>query len=166
MQDTLVVFYSHTGTARRAAQLLASHRGWALGEVVDFGRRGTLRCVLDSLLGRRPRIVYRGPPPADFGTVVLVAPIWLLRLAGPMRSFVAEHRAELHRTAAILTLNGSSAGNAFAELARLLGHGLTATAALTQRAFDDGSATTQLLAFGTALAPPALADAGPHGQAA
>lgn len=48
------------------------------------------RRVLDSLLRRRPGIRYQGPDPADFRAVVLVSPIWMYRLAGPMRSFVVD----------------------------------------------------------------------------
>src|SRR5512134_1207779 len=101
MDSIMVVCYSYTGISRRAAQLLCSHHGWPLGEISEVRSRGTLRCVLDSLLRRRPEIRYQGPDPADFRTVVLVSPIWMYRLAGPMRSFVARHQATLGRVAAI-----------------------------------------------------------------
>ena len=87
--QTLVVFYSHTGTSRRAAQLLASQFGWQTGEVSErhprVGRAGTFKCVADSLLRRRPAIRYEGPDPQAFGSVVFVAPVWVSRMAGPMR---------------------------------------------------------------------------------
>ena len=86
MDSILTVCYSYTGTSRRAAQLLCSHHGWPLGEVADTEPRGLLRCVLDSLLRRRPHIVYRGPDPGDFRTVVLVGPIWVSRLAATTSS--------------------------------------------------------------------------------
>lgn len=153
MDTILVVCYSHTGTARRAAQLLASHHGWPLGEISDVQSRSTLRCVLDSLLRRHPQIRYQGPDPADFRTVVLVSPIWMYRLAGPMRSFVARHRATLGRVAAIATMNSGGATNAFGEIAHLLGHALVDAAAFTAREIEDGSGTASLLAFGDALQP-------------
>ena len=79
MDSILVVCYSYTGVSRRAAQLLSSHHGWPLGEIADARPRGTWRCVLDSLLRRRPEIHYRGPDPGDFRTVVLVAPSFATR---------------------------------------------------------------------------------------
>src|SRR5206468_2786462 len=79
MDAILVVCYSYTGTARRAAQLLCSHHGWPLGRISDArpraGSSGYLRSVLDSLLRRRPPIRYEGPDPAQFRTVVLVSPV-------------------------------------------------------------------------------------------
>lgn len=152
MDRILVVCYSYTGTARRAAQLLCSHHGWALGEVRDQAPRSTLRCVLDSLLRRQPAIRYEGPEPRDFEAVVLVAPIWMYRLASPMRSFVAGQRDQLHRVAVIATMNAGGATNAFAEVASLLGQAPVACAAFLQREIDDGSGTSRLLGFGDALA--------------
>jgi len=156
MDSILVVCYSYTGTSRRAAQLLSSHHGWPLGEVVDPEPRGTLRCVLDSLLRRRPPVMYDGPPPGDFRTVVLVAPIWMYRLAGPMRSFVARYKDQLPRVAVIATQGGGGASNAFAEVSHILGHAPVATAAFLQREIEDGSGTGRLLAIGTLLVPPSV----------
>lgn len=157
MDSILVVCYSYTGVTRRAAQLLASHHGWPLGEVRDVHRRagaaGYLRSVLDSLLRRRPEIAYEGPDPGDFRTVVLAAPIWMYRLAGPMRSFVTGYRADLRRVAVLCTMGGAGATNAFTEIAHLLGHAPIRCAAFTQAAVENGSCTNDLLAFGDALQP-------------
>lgn len=152
MARVLVVCYSYTGTARRMAQLLCSHHGWALGEVRDAAPRGTLRCVLDSLLRRRPAIRYEGAEPREFDTVVLVAPIWMYRLAAPMRSFVVRYRDQLPRVAVLATMNAGGATNAYAEVAQVLGHAPVACAAFLQREIEDGSATTRLLEVGDGLA--------------
>lgn len=153
MDSIMVVCYSHTGISRRAAQLLCSHHGWPLGEITDARPRGAWRCVLDSLLRRQPGINYKGPDPGDFRTVVLVAPIWMYRLAGPMRSFVAGHRAALRRVAVITTMNSAGASNAVGEIAHLLGHGIVDSAAFTAREIEDGSGTARLIAFGDELQP-------------
>lgn len=162
MDAILVVCYSHTGISRRAAQLLCSHHGWPLGEVVDVEPRDTWRCVLDSLLSRRPQVRYQGPDPADFRTVVLVSPIWMYRLAGPMRSFIASHKDALNRVAVIQTMNAAGASNAFGEIARMLGHGLIDAIALNTREIEDGSGTARLLAFGDALQPGSAATQPAH----
>jgi hypothetical protein len=154
MDSILVICYSHTGVSLRAAQILCSHHGWPLGQVKELeGARGTWRCVLDSLLRRRPGVSYQGPPPSDFHTVVLVAPIWMYRLAGPMRSFVARERESLRRVAVISTMNSGGASNAISEIAQLLGHGVIHAAAFTSREIDDGTGTARLIEFGDALQP-------------
>jgi flavodoxin len=162
MDSILVVCYSYTGNSRRLAQLLASQRGWPLGEITDTASRGALRCVLDSLLRREPPIHYRGPNPADFRTVVLISPIWAYRLAGPMRSFVAQHHARLRRVAVISTMGGAGASNAVEEIARLLGRTPILTAAFTVREIEDGSCTGRLLEFSDELLPGSAQRQKPH----
>jgi len=158
MDSILVVCYSCTGTTRRLAQLLCSQHGWPLGEVVEehsrAGAAGTLRSVLDSLLRRHPAVRYEGPEPEDFHTVVLMSPIWMYRLAGPMRSFVAAHREALRRVAVVLTMGSGGASNAVAEIAHVLGHAPILVGAFKTKEVEDGSGTGRLLAFGDELLPP------------
>ena len=110
MSKVLVIFYSYTGTARRLAQLLCAQQGWAMAEVLErrprTGARGTWRCVLDSVFRRRPAFRYQGPIPDGFDVVMLIAPIWVSRLAGPMRSFVHDRRTMLPDVA-VLSVMGS-----------------------------------------------------------
>ena len=161
MDSVLVVCYSNTGTTRRVAELLCSHHGWPMGEITEkrsrAGAAGTLRCVLDSLFRRRPAIRYQGPDPDDFHTVVLLSPIWVYSLAGPMRSFVTSHRGALRRVAVILTMGSAGASNAIAEIAHVLGHSPILVDAFTTRQVEDGSAATRLQAFGDRLIPPTTA---------
>jgi hypothetical protein len=154
MDSILVVCYSYTGVSRRAAQLLGSQNGWPVGEITDIEpARGSWRCVLDSLLRRRPEVSYQGPDPSDFHTVVLVSPIWIYRLAGPMRSFVTGNKEALRRVAVISTMNSGGASNAVGEIAHLLGHGIIESAAFTSREIEDGTGTVRLIEFGEALQP-------------
>ncbi len=155
MSKVLVVVYSYTGTSRRVAELLRSQQGWPLADITDVvprtGRFAGLRCVLDSLLRRRPAIEYQGPFLKDFDTIVLVSPIWARRLAGPMRSFVARRRDHLPEFAVISVMGGSGAPNAVAEIGRLTGRSPLLATAFTTQEVDDGSFAARLQAFGTAL---------------
>lgn len=161
MDSILVVCYSFTGVSRRAAELLCAHNGWPLGEIHDAapreGATGILRCLLDSMLRRRPRIRYEGADPADFRCIVLVSPIWGWRLAGPMRSFVHDHRPALRRVAVVSTMGSGGASNAVTEVAHLLGHAPIRSTAFTAREVEDGTCTRRLFDFGDALQPPSTA---------
>lgn len=151
MNNILVVCYSYTGISRRVAQLICSHHGWPLGEITEPTPRGTWRCILDSLLRRRPEIRYRGPTPMDFHTVLLISPIWMYRLAGPMRSFIVRYKDNLNQVAVIETMNAASTSNALAEIGHLLGHRLMETAAFNAQEIENGSAIARLLAFADTL---------------
>jgi hypothetical protein len=168
MDSILVVCYSATGTSLQAARLLCSHHGWPLALVTErrarTGLGGLMRCVLDSLLRRHPPICYDGPDPGDFRTVVLVSPIWVYRLAGPMRTFIAQHREALRRVAVISTMGSAGAVNAVAEVERLTGHPPIRAVAFTSQGLADGTATGRLIAFGHLLRPGSVDDAA-HAEA-
>lgn len=124
MDTVLVVVYSLSGTSRQLADRVCEQQGWPLGVLTDLhprrGAPGTVRCLFDSLLRRRPAIRYDGPDPGDFHTLVLVAPIWVYRLAAPMRSFLVEYRDRIHHAAVMVTMGSAGAVNAFQEVERLL----------------------------------------------
>ena len=146
--NVLIVHYSFTGTSRRVGEALHARFGWPEGEIADaVPGRGNWRCVLDSLLKRRPPIRYAGPPIPSFDLVILVAPIWVYRLAGPMRTFVTEHRVEFPRVALITVMGGRGAPNALAEVTDILSRPPALFLPLTAREVDDGSFIARLEAF-------------------
>lgn len=154
MSKILVVTHSFTGTGNRLTELLYRCRNWESAPVVERWRRKrwvTLRCALDSFFRLRPPVLYKGPDPSAFDLVVLVAPIWLYRLASPMRSFVATHRRSLRRVAVVPVMGGQGGQNAAAEIGGILGRAPIMSATFTQREVDDGSYAPRLLAFATAL---------------
>ncbi|OUM00925.1 flavodoxin family protein [Variovorax sp. JS1663] len=156
MSKVLVVVYSYTSTARRAAQLLSQQQGWELAEIEEARPRsgvlGILRCILDSIFRRCPEIRYDGPLPRKFDAVVLVSPIWAGRLAGPMRTFVTHRRDHLPEVAVVSVMGGRGAPNAVAEIGRIIGRAPFLSAAFTAREVDDGSFAGRLRAFGSAVA--------------
>jgi hypothetical protein len=155
MSKVLVVVYSYTSTSRRVARLLSQHRGWPLGEITEVRPRsgvlGALRCLLDSLFRRCPDISYDGPLPSQFDAVVLVSPIWAQRLAGPMRSFVAQRRDDLPDVAVVSVMGDHGAPNAVAEIGRIIGRAPFLSTAFTTREVNDLSFAVRLQDLGAAL---------------
>lgn len=155
MAKILVVYYSYTGSSRTVAELLCSQQGWQLAAIEETrprrGAWGSWRCLLDSFFRRCPEIREDGLSPIGFDAVVLVSPIWALRLAGPMRTFVARWRNLLPRVCVVSIMGGRGAANAVAEIGRITGRTPVLSTAFTLREVDDGSLAARLQAFGTAL---------------
>lgn len=155
MSKVLVIVYSNTGRSRKVAQLLCSQQNWPMAELTDTvprsGLIGNLRCLLDSIFRRRPAIRYHGPHPQGFDAVMLVFPIWALRLAAPMRSFVARQGAQLSDAAVLSVMGGEGAPDADAEITQLMGRPPLLSMAVTAREVDSGSCAERLQAFGDAV---------------
>lgn len=155
MAKVLVVTYSWTGTSLQLSALLCAATGWPSGEVLDHKRRagawGMLRCVLDSVLERKPPIRYEGPDPREFDVTVLVSPVWAYRLAGPMRTFVNARRGQLRQVAVISVMGQNGAANAVAEIGHRIGRSPSMSVAFTAREVEDGSCAARLQAFAQAV---------------
>jgi len=156
MNKILIVMYSRTGTSQRLARCLSQQQHWPLGEIrdaeaADSRPRGMWRCVLDSWRRREPPIRYEGPPPAEFDIVVTVSPIWVDRMAAPMRSFLSENRPHLRQLAVISVMRASGARHAVAEATRLTNRRPVADIAVTRRDVSNGSFERMLTPFSTRL---------------
>ena len=155
MRKTLVIVYSYTGTGRRLAALFAKQQRWPVTEIVEQRRRagklGSLRCVLDQLLRRRPRIRYVGPRLEAFDSVVLIAPVWVGRLAAPMRSFVAEHADRLPELAFISVSGSAAPSTAAAEIAQLADRTPFVVAAFTAAEVADDRCAERAESIGAAI---------------
>jgi len=155
MDGVLVVVYSLTGTGQRVAKLLEQTRGWRVAQIRDLHRRagwlGNLRCMLDSLMRRKPAIEYLGPDPAGFAAVVLVSPVWMLRMAGPMRSFLAHYGHSVQDAAIVCVMGGSGAPNVAAEAGAYLNHAPLLSTFFTAREVEDGSCAARVGVFAGAL---------------
>ncbi|MBL0419019.1 flavodoxin [Ramlibacter sp. AW1] len=155
MDTVLVVAYSLTGTSRRLADSVCARQQWPLGLVTDArprtGALGTLRCVVDSLMGRDPAIRYHGPDPGDFHTLLLVAPVWMSRLAAPMRSFLVQQAGSVHHVAVLLTMGSGGADHVFLEIERLIGRAPVLKAAFRASDVRAGAADAPALAIAESL---------------
>lgn len=152
MNKVLIVFYSYSGTCRRVSSMLSASYGWPTTEIIDVQpHRSVWRCMVDSLLRRRPEIRCTGPSPDEFEAVVLVTPVWAYRLAGPMRSFVAQHGSQLPAAAVVSAMASNGAFNAEAEVATLTGQQPFMTLPILARHVEDGTCAEQLQAFADAI---------------
>jgi len=161
MPKILLVYHSRTGSCEKVALELRGRRGWVLGEIWPTHRVGYWRCALQAMLRREPAITYRGPDPAVFDVVLLVAPVWCATLSAPMRSFVARHRAALRNVALVSVMGGRGAPGAVAAVEGLLAHPALASMALVQADVRSGGFRRALREFAIGLEDAALAGSAP-----
>lgn len=124
MPKGLVIYYSLSGMTRQVAQEIARVGGWDVGEIREVKpRKGAwahLRSGADALFGSEPPITYAGPDPAGYDFVILGTPVWVSRIASPVRSFMKQYASKLPRVGLLLTF-GSAGGSAVRQFSTLCG---------------------------------------------
>ncbi|MGL5004895.1 MAG: flavodoxin family protein [Casimicrobium sp.] len=121
MKNVLIVYYSMSGHTKTLAERIARETGWTLARIEDatkqMGMLQQLRAVMSTFFGLKPNIRYSGPSPAAFDLIVLGGPVWVGKMAAPLRTFVANHRHEFKALALFCTYGGSGADKAMKGLA-------------------------------------------------
>lgn len=120
---TLVVAYSLSGNNTMLADHLAGKLKADREELTVQRDMGMFALALDALFNRKPPIGPTQRDPGDYELVVLAGPIWMGKIASPVRSFIARHRSTLPRVAFISVCGGALGPNDKVpkEVARLLG---------------------------------------------
>jgi flavodoxin len=136
MKDTLIVYYSRSGTTRRVAEQLAAFCRCDSEQIQDVrgrsGMFGMLRSLWDALFVRTPTIRALKHKALQYDLVVIGAPVWVGKAAAPARSYITRHRGEFNRVAFFCTMSGSGGDKALQEMAGLAEKTPLATLCLTE----------------------------------
>jgi hypothetical protein len=155
-----VVFYSLTGKSRETAERLAKAMSADLVEIVEEQPRkpgflGYMGATLDSLRKRKPKI--KDTPSVGAGDrVILCGPIWLGRIAGPLRTWLDQHGK---RVSQLVWVPHSGAGGewtkATAELTELMGRAPSHVAPFAENDAAKGKAEGKVRELVSLLRKPA-----------
>ncbi len=153
--QTLVVYYSLTGTTRSVATVLAKELGASLEELhcarYQMNPLGFIKAGFDSWANRLP---HTGPlmhTPSVYDLVVVGAPMWAFRAATPVRAYLRQEAARFRQIAFFLTLAGAPPEKAFAEMEALAQQAPLATLALSEGDLKTGKLDSAAPAFAARL---------------
>lgn len=124
----LIAYYSYTGRTGQLARALASSLDAAdhdLEEIVEVrlrrGWSGGLRAAAGAMLRRATPIALPLHPPDEYEVVLIGTPIWMGRVATPMRTYLQSQSFGDARLGVFSTSGGPVQAEAMAEIARLAG---------------------------------------------
>lgn len=130
---TLVVYYTRTGTTRRAALTVARCLNADIEEIQEKAdRRGMLGWIKSGYQGARektPSILPGKSRPCKYDLVVICTPVWAGKMASPVRSWIqvsglAGNKKKPARVACVSTSGGDSPGPVFENMQIALGRKL------------------------------------------
>lgn len=106
---TLIASFSLTGNNSMLARHLASRLGADHEEISAERGMGNFALALDAMFNRTPAIAEPAHDPSRYDLVVAVGPVWMGKLASPVRSYIKRHRKAL-KQAAFLSICGGALG--------------------------------------------------------
>ena len=121
--NTLVVYYSRTGTTRKVATTLANRFACDVEEVIDTVNRhgvlGRLRAGRDAKLKRLTTLHPVRYDPSMYDLVVIGTPVWNFTVSPPIRTYLTLYGDRMHDAAFVTTQGGVSVHYAAAEMRQL-----------------------------------------------
>ncbi len=124
-RKVLVVFYSRSGTTRRAAETLARQLHADIEEIHDThdreGLPGILRSAIEGLLGLPTQLEGVRRNPSKYDLVVIGTPIWISSLSSPVRTYLMQEKGHLKQVAFFTTQRGPRSQRVFEQMASLAG---------------------------------------------
>lgn len=120
---TLIAYYSMSGHTRSLANEIRSATGAELEEIQEPRARrgfgGVMRALFDAVARRTPPILAAHHDPADYELLVIGGPVWVGRMASPVRSYAQRYGIRASHVAFFCTEGGRGADTAFADLEKL-----------------------------------------------
>ena len=105
----LIISYSLSGNNRLLARHVAEMLNAEWEEIQATRDMSIMALAFDALFNRKPPIAPQSKNPADYDVVILTGPIWMGKIASPLRSYVKIHKNEI-KEAAFLSICGGALG--------------------------------------------------------
>lgn len=107
---TLIVYYSRTGTTKRAAEILAREMKADIEEITDkIDRKGVIGYLKSGRDGMKRKLTEIDPTKKDskqYDIVIIGTPMWVKNMCSPIRTYLTKNRME--KNIGILITHGGS----------------------------------------------------------
>jgi flavodoxin len=103
---TLIVYYSFTKNNDALAKMIRARLECEMFKIETLRRRTAFSIFLDAVLGRKPAIRKHNLALDSYEQFVFIAPIWLGKIAGPLKTFLREESKNIKRYSFISVCGG------------------------------------------------------------
>jgi len=151
--NSLVAYYSRTGTTRTVAEALADALNAdteAITSTTTEGK-GMGRLVLHTLLKTRAEISPMTKDPSSYDLVVVGTPVWAGNMSSPIRTYIEKNKDAFRNVAFFCTYGGSRSEKALKSMESLCGKTAVGTLDILERDVKSGEYAERVKRFATTL---------------
>jgi flavodoxin len=139
---TLVIYYSLSGNTQKVAEAIANLLKADINRLEDRRSRngplGMLLTIYQVLFSRPGKIRFANIDPSEYDLVIFGSPVWIMKLAPPMRSYILKEKDRFNQVAFFCTEGASGAPNAFKAMESLSTKKPVATLEITEGDIKSG----------------------------
>jgi len=127
MQDKkiLIVYYSRTGTTKRAAEMIGGEIRCSFEEIKDkknrSGALGYLFGGRDAMNKTLTEIEHAQYSPANYDLVIIGTPVWAHTLPPAIRTYIEQNKNQFKKIALFCTMGSSGAMTTLKDMENLCG---------------------------------------------
>ena len=139
---TLIVYYSRTGTTKKAAVAIANALQCDIEEIKENKNRagiwGWLTAGRDATLGSLTKIKDIGRDISSYDLIVIGGPVWASNVCPPVRTFLVQYLDQIKNVAFFCTEGGRGSNRAFDSMEKAAGKAPAATLVLRRMEMISG----------------------------
>ncbi|MCK5559126.1 MAG: hypothetical protein KAJ51_00975 [Thermoplasmata archaeon] len=148
--NSLVVFYTRTGTTKKVAEELANALNCDLEEIFDTkkcsGPIGYMGAGRDASARKLTELKPIAKNPGQYDRVILGTPIWNWNMSAPIRTYIQMYKNKFGEVTFFCTCGGNP-GKVFPEMEEICGKKPLAVLELIKKDFKDGTDATKIGKF-------------------
>ena len=123
--NTLIVYYSRTGTTAKVAEVLKEKLGADIAEIkcdkYPLGAKGYMQAGKDATLKSITKIKMTDKDLTNYDLVFIGTPVWSWNVSPPVRTFCRRQKDKIKKAAFFCTMGGSGHKKAFKSMADEIG---------------------------------------------
>lgn len=121
--NSLVVYYSRTGTTKKVGNLISEKLSCDCEEIFDTKNRlgffGWLRSGKDAMMKKLTTLEKINKNPDLYDLVIIGTPIWGSNMSTPIRTYISEHKDKFKNVAFFCTEGSRGGVKCFKNMAKL-----------------------------------------------
>ena len=121
--NSLVIFYSRTGTTKKVGNLISEKLSCDVEEIFDTKKRlgffGWLRSGKDAMMKKLTILEKINKNPDLYDLVIIGTPIWASNMSTPIRTYISEHKDKFKNVAFFCTEGSRGGVKCFKNMAKI-----------------------------------------------